>query len=245
MNEQNKNEMKKPEAAKKDVKQQKEKRKFDWKKFKLKWKKMNKEKRFYLFTAVGAALALIAIIVIAIAVTNTGSVNQDLHASSPLHSSVPVDSSSKDPDHSDEPVITTPEGMIAPVEAATLGSDYGFYHNKTLNSYYEHMGVDFTATAGTEVLAVEDGTIESIYKDDLLLGTEIVVNHGNGLKTVYRFVTEAEGVKVGDKVEKGDVIATVAEATGEEYKDGAHLHFEVLKNGANVDPAIYLPLEEK
>ena len=244
MNEQNKNETKKPEAAKKDVKQSKEKRKIDWKKFKIKWKKMNKEKRFYLFTAVGAALALIAIIVIAIAVTNTGGVNQDLHRYSSVESSSVKDSSTES-DSSDEPVVNTPEGMIAPVEAATLSNDYGFYHNKTLNSYYEHMGVDFTAAAGTEVLAVEDGTIESIYKDDLLLGTEIVVNHGNGLKTVYRFVTEAEGIKVGDKVEKGDVIATVAEATGEEYKDGAHLHFEITENGKLVDPSTHLTFEEK
>ena len=62
---------------------------------------------------------------------------------------------------------------------------------------------------------------------------------------MYRFVTEAEGLKVGDKVAKGDVIATVAEANGDEYKDGAHLHFEILKNNKNVDPATYLTLEEK
>ena len=43
----------------------------------------------------------------------------------------------------------------------------------------------------------------------------------------------------------GDVIATVAEATGEEYKDGAHLHFEILKNGTSVVPTGYLTLEEK
>ena len=41
------------------------------------------------------------------------------------------------------------------------------------------------------------------------------------------------------------VIATVAEANGEEYKDGAHLHFELLKNGVNIDPATQLTLEEK
>ena len=87
--------------------------------------------------------------------------------------------------------------------------------------------------------------IESIYKEDVLLGTEIVVDHGNGLKTVYRFVTEAEGLKVGDEVEKGEVIATIAEANGNEYKDGAHLHFEVLQDGKHVDPALHLPLEEK
>ena len=244
MNEPNKNQTKKPEETKKDVKEPKKKWKFDWKKWKLKWKKMNKEKRFYLFTAMGCALALIAIVVIAIAVTNTGGVNQDLHVNSSVYSSAPIDSS-KEPDSSDEPVINTPEGMIAPVGAATLSNDYGFYHNKTLNSYYEHMGVDFSAAAGTEVLAVEDGTIESIYKDDLLLGTEIVVAHADGVKSVYRFVTEAEGLKVGDEVKKGEVIATVAEASGNEYKDGAHLHFEIMQDGKTIDPALRLPLEEK
>lgn len=244
MNEPNKNEVKKPETVKKEVKKAREKRKIDWKKLKMKWKTMNKEKRFYLCTAMGCALALIAIVVIAIAVTNTGDVNQGANSGAPIHSST-TGASSSQPDNSGAPVVNTPEGMVLPVEAVSLVNDYGFYHNQTLNAYYEHVGLDFAAAAGTEVLVVEDGEIESIYKDDLLLGTEIVVNHGNGLKTVYRFVTETDGLKVGDKVTKGETIATIAEATGEEYKDGAHLHFEVLKDGANVDPAVYLPLEEK
>ena len=60
-----------------------------------------------------------------------------------------------------------------------------------------------------------------------------------------RFVTEKEGLTVGQTVKKGDVIATVAEPTGNEYKDGAHLHFEVLENGKSVDPTKHLTLEEK
>lgn len=245
MNEQNKTESKKTEIVQNNAKKPRAKRKFEWKTLKTKWKTMNKEKRFYLCTAAGCALALIAIVVVALAVTNTGTIDQG--ANSPKHSSSASysSSSSSKPDSSGEPVITTPEGMILPVEAVSLGNDYGFYHNQTLNSYYEHTGMDFTAEAGTAVLAVEDGTIESIYKDDLLLGTEITVDHGNGVKTVYRFVTEADGLKVGDEVEKGEQIAVVAEATGEEYKDGTHLHFEVLKDGVNVDPALYLPLDEK
>ena len=157
----------------------------------------------------------------------------------------PVDKPQEPEDEGNEPVVTLPEGMVAPVVTVSVLNDYGFYHNKTLNTYYEHAGIDFTATAGAEVMAVEKGTIESIYKDDVLLGTEIVVDHGDGLKTVYRFVTEAEGLKVGDKVEKGEVIATVAEATGNEYKDGAHLHFEIMQDGKTIDPALRLPLEEK
>ena len=176
---------------------------------------LNGEKKFYLFTAIGCAVALVAIVVIAVVVSNAGTVDSPtVNVNSNSTVNEPVDKPQDPDDEENEPVVTLPEGMVAPVATVAVLNDYGFYHNKTLNTYYEHAGIDFTASAGTEVVAVEKGTIESIYKDDVLLGTEIVVDHGNGLKTVYRFVTEAEGLKVGDKVEKGEVIATVAEATG-------------------------------
>lgn len=140
---------------------------------------------------------------------------------------------------------TTPEGFVLPIQSAVATNGFGFFYNQTLNNYYEHEGIDFSASAGTAVVAVEDGVVESVYTADLLSGTEIVISHSNGLKTVYCFVTQAEGLKAGDKVVKGQTIATVAEANGREYKDGAHLHFEVLENGKNVDPVAYLSLEEK
>mgnify|MGYP000046471817 FL=1 len=93
--------------------------------------------------------------------------------------------------------------------------------------------------------AVASGTIESIYTSDILIGTQITIDHGNGVKSVYQYVEAKEGLKAGDEVKQGDVIATVAEANGNEYKDGAHLHFEVFEDGANVDPAKYLTLDEK
>lgn len=221
--------------------------------------KIRNEKRFYLITAIGCAAALVAIIVIAALVNNTGNVQS---MRDPAQSSEMVDSNhsnsenssddgensennSEDDGGTNKPVGGESEGMAMPVATVAVGNDYGFYHNKTLNNYYEHTGVDFTAEVGTEVFAVEGGVIESIYKEDLLLGTEIVVAHENGVKSSYRFVTEKEGLKVGDRVEKGDVIATVAEPTGNEYKDGAHLHFEITVDGKNVDPATYLTLEEK
>lgn len=210
--------------------------------------KMNKEKRFYLFTAIGCAAALVAIIVVAVVMNNIGA--GDNQAVKP-----PVDSSqtdgSGDGDSSgdgsgdNKPVGGVSEGMTLPVAESALVNNHGFYYNKTLDVYYEHDGVDFAAGEGAQVFAVDDGVVESIYKDDLLLGTEIVVAHADGVKSVYRFVSEVEGLKVGAEVKKGDVIATVAAATGNEYKDGAHLHFEILKGGESVDPTEYLTLEEK
>ena len=252
MNEQHNNNEKKTEKNLVTPVKNKAKKQTLWDKI----KSMNKEKRFYLGTAVSCAVAFLTIFIIVLAVTNSGGATQQA-GKDKGHNSViteSTDDTSTDGNSGssggssaggNKPVVNTPEGMIMPLETVTMGSDYGFYYNQTLNSYYEHAGVDFMAAAGTEVFAVEDGTIESIYKDDLLLGTEIVINHGNGLKTLYRFVQETENVKVGDKVKKGDVIATVAEANGNEYKDGAHLHFEVVKNNETVDPTTYLTLEEK
>ena len=210
-------------------------------------KGMTKEKKFYLFTAIGCAVTLTAIILLAVLLPNKNVV-EDPTVNAPQSSveEPTVNNPNTDEDKdTNEPVVNTPEGMIMPLETVSIVNDYGFYHNKTLNNFYEHKGVDFTAEVGTQVLAADDGVVESIYKDDVLTGTEITINHGDGVKTTYRFVSVNENLTVGAEVKRGDVIATVAEATGEEYKDGAHLHFEIKKDGKAVDPATYLTFEEK
>ncbi len=203
-------------------------------------KKWNGEKKFYMFTAIGCAVALAAIVIVAVAVSNVNNGKLKDQAGNPS-----IDQPTENPSPDDEQVSGLPEGMISPVETVSVSQEHGFYHNTTLNSYYEHKGVDFAAEVGTEVLAVEDGVVESVYKDDLLVGTQITIDHGDGVKSVYCFITEKEGLKAGDKVKKGEVIATIVEPSGKEYKQGAHLHFEVLKNDKSVDPSTYLTLEEK
>ena len=132
-----------------------------------------------------------------------------------------------------------------PVTAANALNEYGFYHNTTLDKYYLHAGIDFAGEVGDEVFAALDGTVESIVTDARLMGTTITLSHANGLKTTYTFVDALEGLETGDVVEKGDVIATVAEPMGQEYKDGAHLHFEVFLNGSVGDPGEYLDIDGK
>ncbi len=229
----------------KEQNEQKEKEKKNWKKW------FKGERRFYLLTAIGCALALTAIIVVAVAISgdktnepqvDSGNNGDNVVVIPPKDDEQQVGGNENE---DQQPVVKPDEGMVSPVANMNVVNDYGFYHNTTLNWFYEHAGIDFLADAGTEVMAVDAGTVESIYKDDILSGTEIVIAHDDGLKTVYRFVTEVEGLKVGDSVEKGEVIATIAEASGNEYKDGAHLHFEVHKEGVNVDPNVYLTLEEK
>ena len=215
----------------------------DKNKSKIKRKRVNGEKRFYILTALGCAVALTAIISVAVAVSKNA--QDDITLDSGNEQTTPDDEQVDKPNDDNEQVVVTPQGMTAPLETVSVLHEYGFYHNSTVGAYYLHEGVDFSAEEGTAVLAVQSGTIESIYKGDLLSGTEIVVDHGDGLKSLYRFVTEIDGLAVGDSVEKGEQIATVASANGNEYKDGAHLHFEIYKNDATVDPTVYLTLQEK
>ena len=142
-----------------------------------------------------------------------------------------------------EPVVTTIT-FIMPVENATSIGEYSetIVFNSTLSRYSAHKAVDFFAEEGTPVLAVYDGTVENI-ENSLLKGYIITIDHGNGLKTVYNSLADGDNVTIGQKVSQGDVIGEVSITNRQEYKDGAHLHFEVLEEGAVINPDKYLSFE--
>jgi murein DD-endopeptidase MepM/ murein hydrolase activator NlpD len=145
----------------------------------------------------------------------------------------------------DDTTVSTSYEFILPVGDVNVINDYTFYKNKTLDYYHFHTGLDFSAEQGAEVFACLDGTVESITTGDLLDGTVITIAHNNGLKTVYKFIDATENLKEGDTIKRGDVIGTIAEANGSEYKDGAHLHLEVYADGALSDPEDYLTISAK
>lgn len=114
-----------------------------------------------------------------------------------------------------------------------------------------HKGVDLAASKGVDILAAESGTVIAIYAGCTHnygkskscgcgggFGNYLMVSHGNGLVTVYAHCTSIN-VKNGDRVARGQVIATVG-STG--ASSGYHLHFGVLLNGTYVDPAPYIGL---
>ena len=116
--------------------------------------------------------------------------------------------------------------------------------NETLKQWEAHKAVDFSATENTKVYAALGGVVEAVTTNSLL-GTQITIKHDGGLKTVYGMLKKEVAVNVGDFVQTGDQIGIVETATGVEEKDGAHLHFEIWKDGSKVDPNAYLNLEGK
>ena len=153
----------------------------------------------------------------------------------------------KDPDDDKDPAQDTSSKyeFITPVKNVVVSQAQVFWHNKTLNIFRLHQGMDVQCDAGTEVFAAVDGTVKSVYTNDRLYGAMIEIEHANGITTVYKFVEPNETLRAGSTVNRGDVIAKVAAATGAENADGDHLHFEVYKNNRMQDPDTYLKLISK
>ncbi len=144
-----------------------------------------------------------------------------------------------------EPVIVE-KTYILPVKNATGITEYSeaLVFNSTLKRYSAHLAVDFFAPEGTSVFAIADGTVESV-ETTLIYGTTVVIDHGDGLKSVYNSLADGDCVTVGQKIAQGAKIGEISLSNRQEYKEGAHLHFEMTENGNSVDPAKYLTFAVK
>ena len=113
-------------------------------------------------------------------------------------------------------------------------------YDVTMRDWRTHDGIDISAAIGTAVLSARTGTVINVMDDDFY-GTTVIIDHGDGIKTVYSNLAELPTVRVGDKVEGGAVIGAVGDTALCESGQGAHLHFEVEANGNAADPLEYLP----
>ena len=114
-------------------------------------------------------------------------------------------------------------------------------YNSTTRDWRVHDGIDIAAAAGTEVKAAADGQVYTVYQDDTM-GTTVVIRHEEGYVTVYASLAEEVAVSAGDKVTMGQTIGAVGETALLENALGEHLHFSVLCNDEQMDPAEFLNL---
>lgn len=122
-----------------------------------------------------------------------------------------------------------------PIGKGWLSSYYGLRDDPFTGKPAMHKGLDFAGKEGAPILATGAGLV-TWSGDRYGYGLLVEINHGNGLVTRYGH-TKALAVKVGDVVTKGQTIATMG-STGR--STGTHVHYEVLKNGQQVDPLAYL-----
>ncbi len=104
----------------------------------------------------------------------------------------------------------------------------------------QHKGIDIGAAEGTEVYASDSGTVIYAGYNENGYGNLVKIDHGNGYVTYYGHNSQI-CVTVGQKVEKGDLIALVG-STGR--STGNHCHFEIRYNGTALDPAEVIESQE-
>ena len=122
----------------------------------------------------------------------------------------------------------------APVASAWISSYFGMRTDPFTGKRANHTGIDFASKPNSEIVAVAAGVV-TWSGDAEGYGKMVEINHGNGLVTRYGH-NARNLVKVGDTVAQGQVIAKMG-STGR--STGTHVHFEVLKNGKQINPKKY------
>lgn len=112
-----------------------------------------------------------------------------------------------------------------------LSSGFGYRIHPFYKTVKLHKGMDFSAPIGTDVHATGTGKVikAGVEKG---FGKCVKIDHGFTYTTVYAHLS-SYNVKVGQKVKRGDIIGKVGNS-GMSF--GAHLHYEVHKNGVPVNP---------
>lgn len=136
-----------------------------------------------------------------------------------------------------KPSQKTADFFVKPVsgEVHQVFSGDELVYDRTNGDWRTHNGVDFLCADGDKVMVIADGTVRDIYNDDYY-GTSVLVDHGDGLQSVYLGLLTQATVSKGQAVKAGDIIGAVDADVLFEASLPVHFHLEVLKNGVRIDP---------
>ena len=136
----------------------------------------------------------------------------------------------------DDMVRSIPAIMpISNKDLTRVASSFGMRIHPFYKVLKMHTGMDFTAPTGTEIYSTGDGVVKKIEFAQRGYGYHTVVDHGFGYETLYAHMSQII-VRPGQKVKRGTVIGYVGN-TGTSV--APHLHYEVLRNGAPINPINY------
>ena len=122
-----------------------------------------------------------------------------------------------------------------PIDGGELSSPFGNRTDPLNGGRAFHAGLDFSAPQGTAVVAAAGGSVTYAgFRADY--GWTVEIDHGNGLATRYAHASRLL-VAAGALVMPGERIALVGSSG---RSTGPHQHFEVLRDGAQVNPRRYL-----
>ncbi|CAN5236981.1 hypothetical protein BH10PSE1_BH10PSE1_26440 [soil metagenome] len=125
-----------------------------------------------------------------------------------------------------------PMAFSEPVAGFAINSKFGMRRLGGEPGARQHKGVDIAAPQGTSVYAAAEGQVMRIGYDPAGYGNFIEMRHPNGMTTLYGHLSRVD-VASGDTIALGARIGLIG-STG--YSTGPHLHFEVRREGAQINP---------
>lgn len=128
-----------------------------------------------------------------------------------------------------------PPTYIKPISGGRQSSPFGRRNRPTKGASSYHKGIDWAVPTGTAVYASCGGTVAKAGWGSGY-GYVVYINHEDGRQTRYGHLSKVL-VQAGQTVKQGEKIA-LSGNTG--ISTGAHLHFEILINGSQVNPLNYL-----
>jgi len=127
---------------------------------------------------------------------------------------------------------------IRPIRGGKVTDPFGMRLDPFIDKIKMHHGIDIAARLGSPVYATAAGEVRFVkrsYRPNKGYGKEVVIDHGNGIKTRYAHLSKIN-IRVGQKINRWDIIALVG-STGR--STGSHLHYEVIIENKQIDPFDY------
>lgn len=147
----------------------------------------------------------------------------------------------------DEVPVDVEITFVVPVSGGAVMDERvheAFYFNQTLDQMETHMGVDFVSEGDSNVYAVCDGVVTEAGNEEFY-GSYVIITHDDGYESRYYSLGGELAVIAGQTVRQGDVIGTMSDSYAPEYLDGVHLHFELYKDGVQINPLSVLITDDK
>lgn len=137
--------------------------------------------------------------------------------------------------------IPSNDGFILPLQGEMMQeySPEQLVKSKTMNDWRVHPGVDIRGDIGAQVKAAAAGIVTKAYFDDML-GVTVVIQHADGIETIYSNLQTAMLVEEEQEVSQGTVIGGVGVTAPSEISEPPHLHFEMKKDGLFINPFDYI-----
>ncbi len=228
----------------------------------------SKKPTFYILAALSVAV-IGAVSFISYNALKKDNVKAPVEDQTPVEQTTPMEQSAPTDTEPDQPVVDTPETeqsapeneQSTPQSTPTVKAEPINYimpcdgeitvsfsldtpvYSVTLGDWRIHDGIDISAPAGSDVVAVADGVVEEIERDDLL-GVTVVIKHTDGKRSVYSNLEDSVELEKGQIINQKDIVGKIGETAVYEIADGPHLHFKMTESGKAIDPTEILKADK-